>query len=178
MLPAWNVVWPMMVASSVVLPTPLRPSTASEPRSGSDNPISSMTTVSPYPARTSLSARASAMALLAQVDLVHALVRPDLVGGSLDEHLALHQDGDALREAEHQVHVVLDDEDGDVLGKLVEHLEYAMRLERGDPRRRLVEQQHAGLQAERDRDLDQALLSVGQVEDALTRVLRDSERGQ
>jgi hypothetical protein len=37
----------MMVASSVVLPTPFLPSTASEPRSASSKPMSSSTTVSP-----------------------------------------------------------------------------------------------------------------------------------
>src|SRR4026208_1946013 len=51
-LPAWRRVWPMMVASKVVWPTPFLPSTASEPRSASENATSSSTTVSPQPART------------------------------------------------------------------------------------------------------------------------------
>src|SRR5882672_2559640 len=127
----------MIVASSVVLPTPLRPRTESDPRSGRAKPISSITTVSPYPARTSLRVSASAMTLLPEVDLVHALVAPDFIGRALDQHLALDEHGDAPREAEHQVHVVLDDE---------------------------------------DRDLDEALLAVGQVEDALLRVVGESQR--
>ena len=47
MLPAWNDVWPMIVARSVVLPTPFLPSTASDPRSASESVMSSRTTVAP-----------------------------------------------------------------------------------------------------------------------------------
>src|SRR5215813_6257610 len=113
MSPAWNVVWPMMVASSVVLPTPLRPSTASEPRSPREKPTSSSTTVAPYPARTPESVSPSAMTL-PEVDPVHARIVADLVGSSLAQHLPLHQHRDATGEAEDQVHVVLDDQDGDL----------------------------------------------------------------
>src|SRR6266516_1944951 len=150
----------MIVARSVVFPTPFRPSTASAPRSGSSNATSSRTTVSPYPARTSR--RRSAlydMALLPEIDLMHASVLGELLRRHLDQHCALHQHGDALREAEHEVHVVLDDQDGDVPGQIVEHLEDAVRFDRGDARGRLVEEQHPGIQAERDRDFDQALLA-------------------
>src|SRR6266853_364915 len=70
------------------------------------------------------------MALLPEIDLVHALVPGDLLRRPLDQHFALHQNGDALREAEHQIHVVLDDQDRDVLGELVEHLQDAMRFQR------------------------------------------------
>src|SRR5215813_894209 len=161
MLPEWKVVCPMIVASSVVFPTPLRPSTASEPRSGSENAISSSTTVSPYPARTSFRTSASAMAMLAEIHLVDALVLADLLGRALDQHLALDEHGDALREAEHQVHIVLDDEDRDVARQPVEHLEDAVGLERGNTSGRLVEEQHARPEAQRDRDLHQSLLAVG-----------------
>src|SRR5262252_3034561 len=178
MLPEWNVVCPMIVASSVVFPTPLRPRTASDPRSGSENAISSSTTVSPYPARTSFRTSASGMALLAEVHLMHALVLAYLLGRAFDQHLALNQHGDAPREAEHEIHVVLDDEDRDLLRQSVQHLEDAMGFERGHARRRLVEEQHARLEAQRDRDLDQALLAVGQVEDALVRVLRKPQGGE
>src|SRR5688572_26196555 len=104
----------MMVARSVVFPTPFLPSTASDPRSGSSRSTSSSTTVSPYPARTL--ARLSMS--LAQVDVVHALVARDLVRRALDQHRALHQHRDAVGEAEDQLHVVLDDQDRDVRGQL------------------------------------------------------------
>src|SRR5215475_7334785 len=112
MSPAWNVVSPMTVASSVVFPTPFRPSTASELRSGSANATSSRTTVSPYPARTPTRLSASTMPL-PEIHLVHAPVGADLGGRPLAQHLALHQHRDPPRETEHDVHVVLDDEDPD-----------------------------------------------------------------
>src|SRR2546427_10761171 len=95
--PAWKVVWPMMVASSVVLPTPFRPSTASEPRSGTSSATSSRMTVSPYPARSPDRRKASGMSGFAQIHGAHAAVRGDLVGTAFDQHLSLHQHGDALR---------------------------------------------------------------------------------
>src|SRR5258706_8520820 len=124
MAPAWNVVWPLIVARSVVLPTPLRPSTASEPRSGTSSATSSRITVSPYPARSPCKCSASAMRL-AQVDVAHAAIGRDLVGAALDQHLPLHEHGDATGEAEHEVHVVLDDEDRDIAGQRAEDFEDA-----------------------------------------------------
>src|SRR5258708_2667974 len=168
----------MMVASSVVLPTPFLPSTANAPRAGSASSISSRTPDSPYPARTPVNRSASDMALLPEVDFVHALVPGDLLRRPLDQHFALHQNGDALREAEHQIHVVLDDQDRDVLGELVEHLQDAMRFQRRHARGGLVEEQHLGVQSERDRDFHQALFPVRQVEDADARVLGEPERGE
>src|SRR5204862_399547 len=62
---------------------------------------------------------------LAQVDVAHAAIGCDLVRAAFDQHLALHQHGDAIREAEYDVHVVLDDEDGDIAGQRAEHCEDA-----------------------------------------------------
>src|SRR5499426_767250 len=169
MSPAWKVVRPMTVARSVVFPTPFRPSTASELRSRSTNATSSRTTVSPYPARTPARLSASAMPL-PEVDLVHAPVGADLGRRSLAQYLALHQYRDPLREAEHDVHVVLDDEDRDVGRQRVEHLQDPLRFERRHAGRGLVEQQHLGLEPERDGDFDQALLAVRQVDHAHRRV--------
>src|SRR5262245_7335756 len=152
--PEWNVVWPMIVASSVVLPTPFRPSTASELRSASANPMSSSTTVSPYPARTWSSRRASAMPVpFPEVHLVHPPVGGDLRRRPLHQHLPLDEDGDPLGKPEHELHVVLDDEDCDVRRQPPEDLEDQLRFYLRHPRRRLVEQQHPRLQPERDRDL-------------------------
>src|SRR5438094_3555346 len=122
--PAWNVVCPMIVARSVVLPTPLRPSTASEPRSGTASATSSRMTVSPYPALRPARRNASGMRFT-QVNIAHAPIASDLVGRAFDQHLPLHQHGDPAREAEHEVHVVLDDQDRDVAGQRGEHLQDA-----------------------------------------------------
>src|SRR5207237_4238152 len=83
--------------------------------------------------------------------------------------------GDAIRKAEHDVHVVLDDEDGDVAGQRAEHFEDAARVLRGHARGGLVEQQHLGFEAERDGDLDQALPAVGQVVHYGARIVREAE---
>src|SRR5579859_1895908 len=138
MAPAWNVVWPMMVASSVVLPTPFLPSTAREPRSGTWSATSSRMTVSPYPARRPERCRASAMRL-AQIDIAHAAIGRDLVGPAFDQHLPLHEHRDAIREAEYEIHVVLDDEDGDIARQRAEHFEDAAGVFRGDACRGFIE---------------------------------------
>src|SRR5882672_9351143 len=115
------------------------------------------------------------MALLAEIDLVYAFVLADLIGRALDEHFALHQHGDALRKSEHEIHVVLDDEDRDLPGQLVEHLQDTVRFQRRHARGRFIEEQHPRLQAQGDRDLDQALLAVGQVENALSGISGEPE---
>src|SRR5438093_13760357 len=109
-------VYPRTVRSSVVLPTPLRPRTARLPCSGSSSETPSSTTASPQPERTPRSARSgSAMAAFAQVDLAHLRGGADPLRSALREDAAAHHDDDAAREAEHDVHVVLDEEDGEIL---------------------------------------------------------------
>src|SRR6185437_1086042 len=85
------------------------------------------------------------------------------------------QHGDAPRQAEHQIHVVLDDEEGEVGGKALDHLDDGAAFARGHARGRLVEQQHAGLEAERHRDLDQALAAIGDLAHRTQRILGDAQ---
>src|SRR4051794_35315663 len=96
----------MIVRSSVLLPTPLRPRTARLWLAPSESEMPSSTTASPYPERTS---RSSSMGL-SQVHLAHARIASDLVGGSFEQDAAADHHDDAAREAEHDVHVVLDEE--------------------------------------------------------------------
>src|SRR6185312_17023121 len=114
--PPCSVVWPMTVASSVDLPTPLRPMIDTVSPTASFSRISSSTTVSPYPARTSSSWSASSgmSVLLPEIDLSHLCIVADLLGRALREHRAGDEHRDLLREAEDDVHVVLDDQHGDV----------------------------------------------------------------
>src|SRR5439155_6811788 len=97
---------------------------------------------------------------------------------ALQQHFALHQHRDAAREAEHQVHVVLDDQDRNFRGPLFQELQDPLGLRRRHARRRLVEQQHPGPQPERDRDLHQALLAVGEVDDGRSQVVGETQRGK
>src|SRR5207247_5725843 len=120
-----HVIWPrptsakpMMVSRRVDFPTPLRPSTARRPCSGTSNEMSSSTTASPYPERTFLSASSgSAMARSAEIHLAHARIGGDPV------RLALHQDpaaghaDDPAREPEHHVHVLREAKPGQCGGQ-------------------------------------------------------------
>ena len=67
-----------------------------------------------------------------------------------------------LREAEHQVHVVLDEQHGDVLGQRRHRGEDFVAVFFGHAGGGLVEQQHARPARQRERDLEQPLLAVGQ----------------
>src|SRR6476659_1155153 len=118
----------MMVSNSVDLPTPLRPSTARLPFSGTSSEMPSSTTASPYPARTSRSvSRGSAMACtmtrFAEVDLAYARIGRDFLGRTFEEDAPADHNDDAARKAEHEVHVVLDEQHRDLAREIRDHLE-------------------------------------------------------
>src|SRR5689334_14630271 len=99
----------MMVRSKVLLPTPFLPRIARLRFSPTASEIPSSTTASPYPARTS---RSSSMS--AKVDLSHPRIAPDLVGRACEQDATPDHYYYAAREAEHDVHVVLDEKDGEL----------------------------------------------------------------
>ena len=68
---------------------------------------------------------------------------------------------------------MVDDEHADVPGQPVDGVEDDVALGARHAGRRLVEQQHLRLKPERDRQLDQALAAVGQLRDAVPRVVRE-----
>src|SRR6188508_1013245 len=131
---------PRIVARSVVLPTPLRPRSATLSPSAMASDTSSTTTASPYPALTPSSERRSAMTLVPQVDGLHALVGGDLARRALGEDLAAHQHRDALGEAEHEAHVVLDEEHRHVLRQGRDGAQHRDAFRRRDAGGGLVEQ--------------------------------------
>ena len=88
------------------------------------------------------------------------------------EHRPVHQHRDPGREPEHEIHVVVDDQDADVGGQGVERVEDDVALGARHAGGRLVEQQHVRPEAERDRELDEALPPVRQLGDAAPRVVR------
>ena len=67
-----------------------------------------------------------------------------------------------LREAEHAVDVVLDDQDRNIGGDVLDEVRDALALGGGKARQRLVQQQHLRLGAERDAEIDQPLPAIGQ----------------
>src|SRR5450756_698215 len=104
-VPAWRRVWPMMLLISVVLPVPLRPSTASADCRWTDNEMSDNTTASPYPADRCSTRRTSDMGdILAQIDRPDPGVARDIGRGALDEQRPIDQHRNAFGEAEHQIH--------------------------------------------------------------------------
>src|SRR5579885_1018996 len=111
MVPLRSCVSPMMVSSSVDLPTPLRPSSARLPCSGSSSHISCRTTASPYPAVTwsSLSS-ASAMLARPQVHFAHLWIGGNLRRRSFGEYGTADKRDDMAGEAEHDMHVMLDEQ--------------------------------------------------------------------
>src|SRR5262245_34914857 len=135
----------MIASSSVVLPAPLRPRTATLPPASRPNVTSSTTTASPYPAVTASTRNSSGMVGLAEVELAHLGVGGDVGGRALGDDAAGREHRDPLRESEHERHVVLDEQDGHLGGQAFEALEQAAALRERDAGGRLVEQQHAGL---------------------------------
>src|SRR5437773_3211572 len=99
------------------------------------------------------SASASATGDLAEIDGPDVGVGPDLPGTPGGEHGAAHQHRDPLREAEHEIHVVIDDEHGDLPREPLDGVEDDVALRAGHAGGGLVEQQHPGLEPEGDGDL-------------------------
>jgi hypothetical protein len=79
----------------------------------------------------------------------------DRGGRAAREHGAVDHHGDRVGDAEHRVHVVLDEQHRVAVLQRREELEHPLRLLGAHPRERLVEQQHlrAGSQAHRDLEL-------------------------
>ena len=103
--------------------------------------------------------------VLAEVRLDHQRIVADRLRVALGELLAVVQDGDVLRDPHDDLHVVLDEQDRDA--ELVAQALHEAREVRGllrvHPGGRLVEQQQLGLGRQRPRDLDAALVAVGEV---------------
>ena len=76
------------------------------------------------------------------------------------------------REAEHEVHVVVDDQHADVLRQRRHRVEDDVAFRARHAGGGLVEQQHLGFEPERDRELDQPLAPIGQFGDPVPGVVR------
>src|SRR3981081_3166114 len=114
----------MIARISVVLPTPLRPSTARLPACATSKVTPSRTTASPEPARRSQTARSapdadSGMACSApQINLAHPLVRGDFLRRALDQNAAADHHDDAFCKSKNEVHIVLDEQDSHIPGEI------------------------------------------------------------
>ena len=96
---------------------------------------------------------------------VHRLdlrVARDLLRRAFGQHGAVDQHRHARGEAEHQVHVVFDQQHRDVGRQVAHGAQQFLALAGRHAGDRLVEQQHARLAGQRDGDLQQPALAVGQ----------------
>src|SRR5262249_22923751 len=154
---------PMMVRSTVDLPTPLRPRTARLPPSATVSVMPSSTTASPYPARTASSASSvSATAGPPPIKPAHARLGGDFFRRALDQDAPCRHHDDAAGETEHHVHVVLDEQHGNVAREIGDDGKQLGAFALRHPRRRLVEQEHPRPGGERQRNLQEPLLAVGE----------------
>ena len=97
----------------------------------------------------------------AEVGFLHRPARADLLGRSGFEHTAVDHHGKDVRDGEHGVHVVLDEQDGVIANEPAEQLDDANGFLGAHARERLVEQQHLGSGRQRHRDFHLAALAVG-----------------
>src|SRR3989475_8675087 len=106
-----------MARMSVVLPTPLRPSTVATCPCPTCNDTPWRIMLSPYPAWMS---RTSSI-VGPQVDLGDAGVLTDLRLRALGQHTTLVKDDHALGQGERDVHVVLDEQQCHVAREALDH---------------------------------------------------------
>src|SRR5215470_11939569 len=178
MLPEMKRVTPTIELISVVLPMPLRPSKASDCRSASASDTALSTTASPYPAVSRSMARSSGIERLPEIDRLDARIARDLLGRAVDEQGTVDQHRDAVGEREYDVHVVLDQEHRHVGRQRRDRRQDLVALVLGHAGGRLVEQQHARAAGDGERNLDQALLAVGQIAGAFVHHVGEVEAGK
>ena len=74
--------------------------------------------------------------------------------------MPVYQDGDAVRQREYRIHVVLDQQNGDLAFELAQQIVHVGAFGGTQPGHRLVEQQQPRTGGQRDRQLELLLLAV------------------
>src|SRR5882724_13100032 len=137
-------VMPTIELISVVLPVPLRPSSASTWPSPSASDMPDSTTASPYPARKPLMARSSDIdGLLAEIDRLDLGIARHLVRRAFDQHGTVDQHRNPVGKGEHQIHIVLDQQYRDVARQGGDGRQNIVALALGHAGGGLIQQQHA-----------------------------------
>src|SRR5690242_3034490 len=113
-LPPKRRVTPTMELINVVLPVPLRPSTASTCPSGGRSDTLGSTVASPEAARRFSVASRSGIARLAEINGLHLRVLGDLFGRAFRQQRAVDQHGNAIGKGEDEIHVMLDEQHSDI----------------------------------------------------------------
>src|SRR5215204_1424672 len=94
---------------------------------------------------------------MAEIDVAHLRIGLHLGGRPFRHHPPTIHYRDAVGQAERHVHIVLDQHHGDLARQRTDHFEDALPFAGRETRARLVEEQHAGMGAERQRQLELAL---------------------
>ena len=102
-----------------------------------------------------------------EIKLLHLGIGFDFAGQAFLEDAAVVHHRHALDHAQRDVHVVLDDDVADMRRQRGQDLDQLEPLGRREPCGRLVEQDEARRAGERERDLELALLAVGEFGNAL-----------
>ena len=104
--------------------------------------------------------------LLAQIGFAHSGVGPNFRRIARGDDPAIDQNGDAVGEREHRLHVVLDQENSDAAFELAQHRHHAGGFVRTHAGHRLVEQKEPRPRRQRHGDFELALLAVTEPVDA------------
>ena len=85
-----------------------------------------------------------------RINFLHALIRPHFIGRSGHQYFALVHHGYALRESEHAIDVMFDNQNRNIGGYIFHKIGYAFALGRGEPRERFVEQENLRFRTQGD----------------------------
>ena len=108
-----------------------------------------------------------------EVEVVHELVRADLVRRALDDHAAVVHHRHLLGDAEGDVHVVLDQEEGDAPVELEQELGQERPLPAREARSGLVQHEHGRVGRQRHRQSHLPVLPVRERADELAQLRVD-----
>src|SRR5581483_892841 len=149
---------PMIALMLVERPTPLRPSRATISPGSTRKLTPWRTWLLPYQACRSFTS--SIGEFRPQVRFAHGRRLADFRRRPGGDDLAVHQHGDAVRQAEDDAHVVLDHHQRLPFGDPADERHRVLRLGMAHPGGRLVEQDDLGAGGDGDADLQRALFGV------------------
>src|SRR5882757_847165 len=150
---------PTMVLSSVVLPAPLRPSTATAPRRCAARFTSNRTWLRPYETQSPRTSR-KVGSDTSEIDLLHLAAVLDLRDRSTLEHIALIQNGEHIADVADEIEIVLDDDERTATLDRNQQLGGNAPLFRAHACGRLVKQQKPWFRCKRHCNLEPLLLPM------------------
>jgi hypothetical protein len=109
---------------------------------------------------------------------MHALVAAQLLRRAGGQHGTVIEHGDAVGDAEHHLHVVLDHPHGEAARQAGDQRDHPLGFGRRHARGRLVEQQQIGVARQRHGNFQLALLAVGQRMHRPVDAAREMHRGE